>query len=1019
MRLIEFAGARRIRPVGRRELLKEAERRIGRGGVHLLYFEGRGGIGKTTLLQAILEQSQRGGRADATTACRVADSIIDLHDGYVYSSEGLIRSIVEALGAWSFEGTQEVLAALEHARRAGDPDMANNRANALRVIFLEEFRVLARDGVVLALDTLEVLEHEQDPFQEDLASDLPVLSAGEWLFQSFFPALSDNVAVLLAGRPSKVHDRLSALREEHPRLMVEHVPLEALDREESREYLRAVAQAEAKHGDGDAAARIWACSEERGEVVHYLSGGMPILLGLVADVVARGWALPAWFDQPLWELQQRDAKALRREVEQALITLVLESPTPIGETVQALTWLLKGATPELLARVMGLKTASGEWDVYTATGYLDEVAQLALVKIRPGDRRVFLHDEMAALSQDLTLQAAGSEETDRIFGSIHDYYSGLVRDLEARIEQVPSSAVILRARLRQAITEQVHYRLRHQPSLGFALYFWLAEEALNGRDTETDMLLRTECLRTIRMLESNGAFAGIVPDEAEMDVAVRWGMRALLLQGDPDRALAVFDEIHRRLGKEAGRLGLAWIHMQLYSALAKIQRSCGDDWQQARVLLENVEQRSDEILKYPPENPVAEGRQWRARTIKSLALNFLGRLDLQQGRHLEAVDHYQKSAMLQRRLEMLALVPTLTELSYIMALVGQLRHARLLSEEAEHLARRSGQDHMLALALNSRVLVELQDGHYRTALRYADRALEVAAKTLTLRVRGLVCLGRSKARRCLWNCLSEEEKRSQPNLLDGTLRDANQAVALLRSSSSERIEALLERGRVYRDMAQAHHTRSEIDEAQACAEKSRADFERASVLAGAIDLPGQQALAWTETGWLYYYLGDLDRVQQCLQHTAIALPTDYVFPAHGAVPPMAEVNRRREASLNYWSTLGKAEMLRAWVALDQSLAAIRQGLSQDGLKAAVEHISLSLAYNTLVSDDCPELTRAEERVHERILEEQLSISVLHKYAQEVALETGMAQPTPFQEFLGRMFGPGALWALPARSDRPT
>ena len=42
MRLVEFTAARRIPMIGHEELVKEAERRIGRGGVHFLSFEGAG-----------------------------------------------------------------------------------------------------------------------------------------------------------------------------------------------------------------------------------------------------------------------------------------------------------------------------------------------------------------------------------------------------------------------------------------------------------------------------------------------------------------------------------------------------------------------------------------------------------------------------------------------------------------------------------------------------------------------------------------------------------------------------------------------------------------------------------------------------------------------------------------------------------------------------------------------------------------------------------------------------------------
>ncbi len=1010
MRLIEFSGARRIPLVGRRELLKEAERRVGRGGVHLLYFEGGGGIGKTALLEAILEQSQRGSRSDVTAACHIADSIIDLYHVDVHTSEGLIRRIIEVLGKWSFEQTQEVLEALDQARAAGDGEVAADRANALRIVFLEEFLALTEEGVVLAFDTMEMLEFERDPFQEELGAEMPILSAGEWLFRSFFPALSGNVVLLLAGRPDTMQERLAALHSHHPRLLVQYIPLQSLQAEETLEYLKAIAQAEARRGDGDAAARLWAYGEERGQVVHFLTGGRPILLALVADMVAHGWRLPASFGRTLPDLQQRDAEVIWHEVEQALILRIQESPTPVGDTLRALAWLRKGASPELLARVMDLTTADGGWDIYTATGYLDQVAQLALVKIRPGDRRIFLHDELYALMDRHVLQEASQEEIDRTYLSIHEYYQDLIDDLDRRIEQHLPMLVNVRARRRQALVEDMHYRLRHSPPLGFAMYFWLAEEALGGRDTEMDMLLRTECLRTLGMLKAGGYFAGFVPREAEMDAAVRWGIRALFLQSDPERALDIFDQIRRRWGREAGQLGISWVHMQLYRAVAMIRRAYGDDWQEAQTLLKNVEQRTDEILRFPPETPVVEGRQWRARILKGLALNFRGYLDRQQGRYWEAVRHYQQSAMLQRRLGMAALAPTLTNLSYAMALTGQSNRARLLVEEAERLAWRGGKEHMLALTLNVRALVELYDAHHRTALHYTDRALEIAADLPAQRVRGLIYLTRAKAHRYLWDSLTEGERKRAPQFLEDTLKEATQAVSLLRNSPSDRVDALLERGCVYREMARTYHSLGAADEALAVAEKSRSDLERAAVLAGVIDVPGQQALAWTEAGWLYYYLGQRDQVEECLQQAYKPFPAEYVFPAHGPLPAMAREQNSSKATLPYWSTLGKAEMLQACIGLDEALAAADETAYETRLKTAVKHITLSLAYDELVATEYFYLTRAEDGLHRRILHDSLNIATLHEYAQQVAEENGLKSPTRFQEFLNRLFGPKALWA---------
>ena len=1008
MRLTEFTGARRVPLIGRRDLLQEAERRIGRGGVHLIYFEGGGGIGKTALLDAILEQSQRGSRADAMAGCCVAQEVIDLYHIDVHSFEGLIRRLTEVLGKWFFEQTQAVLTALDRARVAGDLDAAGGHAKALEPAFFQEFSALTDAGVVLAFDTMEMLQYEQDPFQEELGQEAPIFATGKWLFESFFPALQGNVVVLLAGRPDDMSAKLDNLREKNLHLLIRHIQLQALDEAETREYLRAVAQAEGRHGDGDAATRLWTWAEQRGDVVHLLTRGRPILLALVADIVARGWALPPPFGQPLQKLQGQAEKEWLPAIEKALVVAIQDSPSPIGETIRTLAWLRKGATPELLAQVMGLQTADGQWDIYTAAGYLDQVAQLALVKVRPGDCRIFLHDEMYTLLQKHVLRKSSQEERDHIYAAIRTYYRDLTSDLERRSEQLPPALASTQSHLRQALVEEMHYRLRQSPPIGFAMYFWLAEEALGGRDVELDMLVRTEFLRTLAMLQESDQLVGPLPREAEVDIAVRWGMRVLFLQSNPEAALSIFDQVRRRWGRQAGKLGLAWVHLQLCRAVARIQRAREDDWREAQEQLIGVVKAADEILLTPPENPVVKARRWRARILKGLALNYLGYLDRQQGRYLEAVRHYQESAMLQRRLGLAALAPTLTNLAYVMALTGDFRHARLLAEEAERLARRKGKDHVLALTLNVRAVVEAYDDHHRAALRYTDRALEIAAELPSQRVRGLIFLTRSRTHRYLCNSFTDAERRHEPAFFDEALKEANQAASLLRENPADKVEALLERGCIYRELARLHRGDGKIDQADEFAERSRSDLERVALLAAAINLPRQQALAWTNLGWLFYYLGKTAEAQQALEQAYLAFPAGYLFPDRGPLPPMALPERKGEATLPYWSTLGKAEMLRAYLSLDRALAASgRDGVVH--LQTAVRHATLSLAYDELIGDTCFDLTRAEEGLHNRIIHDGLSIKALHQYARQVAEAQGLQPPTHLQAFLSRMFGSTDLW----------
>ena len=1010
MKLIEFSGARRVPLVGRQDLLQEAERRIGRGGVHLLYFEGSGGIGKTAVLEAILERSQWGGRVETLSGCCVAHEVVDLNQVDVYTAEGLIRKLMEVLGKWFFQEAQELLPALERARLAGDMTAIRQAEEALHNAFFEELAALSEDGVVLAFDSLEVLDQEHDPFQDELGEEAPAISGAGWLFESFLPALTGNVLILLAGRSRQAPAKLNLLHEENDRILIRRIALAPFDQDETAAYLKAVAQVEGRSGDGDAAARLWTWAEERGELVHHLTGGRPILLALMAEMVAQDWTLPSAFEKPLDELRRQGVEHWWPQVEKMLIVRIHEASGPIGATLRALAWLRKGAMPDLLAQLLDLRNGDGTLDLHKATGYLDQAAQLTLVRVRPSDRRVFLHDEVYTLLDRYVLQESSEDERDVVYGTILAYYRDLTQRLEQRADRPSPVAGSVQTLLRQAYVEEMHYHVQYSPPMGFATYFWLAEEALGAGDVEMDMLVRCEFLRTLSALRETEIFLGSIPREASLDTAVRWGARSLFVQSDPESALRIFELVRQRWTKHAGKVELPWAHFQLYRALAKTRRARGDDWLEARDILAGVVEAVDRTLAFPPENPVIRARRWRAEIIKSLALNTVGYLDRQQGRYLEAVDRYRNSAMLQRRLGMNTLASTLVDLSYAMATTGQFHHARLKAEEAERLAQRRGQTHLLAEALNARAYVEGLDHHYQVALRYADRALEAAAKLPGHRVRGLSHLARARAYRYLWVSLSEPERARETGLLDEALAAATQAAGLLRSSPAQRVGALLERGCIYRELARWRHAEGRKEEASEAAHKSQSDLERVTVLAAALNLPRQQSLAWTDLGWLEYYLGKEEDVEQALQQAYEPLPQEYLFPEQGPLPPMAESRQKKEAALPFWTALGKAEMLKANLALDQALSHSANGSHKKLLHTAAKHITLSLAYDELVADSHFELTRAEEGLHARIVQDDLDISTFHQHARQVAEEQGLNQPTRFQDFLHRMFGSAELWS---------
>jgi hypothetical protein len=314
----------------------------------------------------------------------------------------------------------------------------------------------------------------------------------------------------------------------------------------------------------------------------------------------------------------------------------------------------------------------------------------------------------------------------------------------------------------------------------------------------------------------------------------------------------------------------------------------------------------------------------------------------------------------------------------------------------------------LALALNARALVETYDNHHRDALRYTEKALSIAEGLRAPRLRGQLLLTRARAQRYL--LLADEEKEHEPQVLDMALKEANRAVNLLKDSPPDRVASLIERGCLLRAMARSHRLQEREREAVRSARGSQRDLERAATLAASLGLSDQQALAWTDLGWLWYYTGQKAEAYEILRQVYSVVPSGYIFPAEGDLPEMAQPARKAEACLPFWTTLGKAEMLKAYISFDQAQSTSRPEEGEQSLKEAVVHGTLALAYNEQLGGEHFDMNQAEAGLHRRVLQDRLSINHLHEYAGQVASKLHLEPPTRFQRFLDRMFGPADLWA---------
>jgi hypothetical protein len=154
--------------------------------------------------------------------------------------------------------------------------------------------------------------------------------------------------------------------------------------------------------------------------------------------------------------------------------------------------------------------------------------------------------------------------------------------------------------------------------------------------------------------------------------------------------------------------------------------------------------------------------------------------------------------------------------------------------------------------------------------------------------------------------------------------------------------ALIERGCMLREVARGHHLHQRQEQAARAARSSQGDLERAGMLAAALDLPDQQASAWTDLGWLWYHTGQMAQAHEILRQVYSVIPADYIFTAQGGGPLMAKGDRKAEACLPFWIKLGNAEMLKAFIAFDLAQMSTRRGEQEERLNEAAGHITLAL-----------------------------------------------------------------------------
>jgi len=706
--------------------------------------------------------------------------------------------------------------------------------------------------------------------------------------------------------------------------------------------------------------RLERLTQEMRRVIHLLTEGRPILISLVADYLAIADLLLPIFGEPFEKVtgySKEELERARAQVERKLVNQLRELPNPLRSTVYYLAWTRKGMEPELLAKIMGL-------NVKEARERLEEARRLSFVKTRPGDSRVFLHDEMYELAEKYIFPFTPPNEHAVIYNSCIEFYEDKVKELQEKLAKLhkeksePQELVQKRQELMEAKATLVHYKLMHKPSEGFASYFKAAEEAYHGADIEADMLLREEILDflALRFAESKEEVNGLTRKEVEAELSTRWVKRLINL-GKFEKALEIANKIED-LVKD---LPLFEADLLISKAFAQIMM--WKDLEVAEKMLEKAVNFLEKTLEKEPGNEVA-------MLLLAKALNYMGYLYRIKGQYRKAIENYNKAIAYQRALKLeTQQAETLNNSAFALAEAGEPHTAMAQGQDALQLRLRLGFPYPIGLSYNTLALVEIRHSDYPRAKDYAEEAKKIFEEIGNRRGVGLAYLALAEAllRLSAKPALRAEELSldTRLKLLEEAERLAKEALSIFQNLYPEEereIEAWLRLGCACRDQARfLEEARKEGAEEKA--REAMDCFEKVAKRARE-RMPYRAVEAVVDEAWLEYYMArweDMARWEKAgakIDEALKLIPDDYKIPKE----PEKLGEFSPNACLPFWAQLGKIEVLKGVMAFDE----FGKSKDMDKFKEAIEHFARGLAYNELVSEHSHGFQLALFTVYDRL-----------------------------------------------------
>ena len=789
----DWIGAQSLpKLVGRKEKLDEIQQiaTSARENSHVIFVTGEGGYGKTRVALAAIEQLH------AIDGVRINEELIDLYHIHNHTAHGLAKSMVDQFGYENFSDFSIIWDEIQTKIAAGRT--VGEDRNRLLETFSSGFADFAKahDQIIIVLDTAErILYSPLDTENNEL------LLAETWSWLGQLLGNINNLNLIVAGRPeiSPLFTRLPS-----PVTQTE-ISLGLFTKKDTLDYFDAVAELFRIHQQPEQAKMIDELSEKVRIKAFYESGGLPILLSLSIDMMAKEGILPS-----------ADPKE---------IIAALKEGGRLGETVVALGRLPKGANPELLAEF--LSCTIGEADER-----LDEVKDLSFVKLRPSDETVFLHDKMYDLLREEVFEFEAEPETDGALRHIEDYYkkqlTGVVNSLKILFEPILESSpkffksyelMELSVLRRQALVEYLYYLLQHHPIRGFQHYYRYMREAIHSGDTLLDRELHLTLLEFWRERAHGREHVEGLEKRQILGVSRMRATTQAFAEGDYARAISEAESVRSGLSDEPEhRVRTTRAIANVWEAYSRATRGQAEDIKIARTMLDNaildmgtyldedeglIADFKRELEGYQKE--ALQLRRWRATAVLAFAYRVRGYLRRSQQELFEAINDYREASRLWQEVNILIEdAITRNDLGRALGDVDEWDNARDLINEALHIRRdRLGLWLAAALSINTLAVLDVAEDRHSDARIHAQRALSVFGKLEHQRGRALAFGILAEAtRRFAISDLAPIDSEAKQHLLREAYELATQASELFGEvdETQRRIKAELEAGCAYRDL---------------------------------------------------------------------------------------------------------------------------------------------------------------------------------------------------------------------------